>query len=99
MVSQIIENIPEHAGRLATQKELFGDHERYAIAAVHTQFDAVCWILWDAEDVDDELGVPRIIRQARTKDEALVGFEEEYRAHSRAIYVPRSYRVALGWTR
>jgi hypothetical protein len=99
MTSQVIENDPEQSGRLATRKELFGDHERYAIAAVHTQFDAVCWVVWDAEDMNEELGVPKIIRQAPTKDEALAGFKEAYHAHAREIYVPRSYRVALGWTK
>jgi len=63
-------NNPNHAGALAAYKELFGDCNRFAIAPVHTRFDAVCWFVWDAHRPDKH-GHATIIRQADTRDEAL----------------------------
>ena len=56
-------NRPEHAGRQASDKVLFGEHSRYAVYAVHTRFDAVSWFVADAWQSDDETGMPGIIRQ------------------------------------
>jgi hypothetical protein len=61
------------AGQLAAKKELFGGHSRYAIAPIHTRFDAVQWFVWDAEQIDNQTGFASVIRQAQTKAEALVG--------------------------
>ena len=65
-------NNPKLAGQIATRKELFGGYSRYAIAPVHTRFDAVEWFVWDAERLD-ATGRPEIIRQAPTKEAALIG--------------------------
>ena len=43
------QNKPELNGSPAAPKEYFGDWNRYAIAPVHTRFDAVMWFVWDAE--------------------------------------------------
>lgn len=68
-----IVNNPKLAGQIATtRKELFGGYSRYAIAPVHTRFDAVEWFVWDAERLDPT-GRPEVIRQAPTKEEALKG--------------------------
>ena len=64
-------NEPAKAGQLAARKRLFGDCSRYAVAPVHTRFDAVQWFVWDAEQMDD--GLPSVIRQADTLESALVG--------------------------
>jgi hypothetical protein len=66
-------NNPNLAGQLAAKKELFGGHSRYAIAPIHTRFDAVEWFVWDAEQIDVQTGFASVIRQARTKQEALAG--------------------------
>lgn len=66
-------NNPNLAGQLAAKKELFGGHSRYAIAPIHTRFDAVEWFVWDAERIDPATNNPGVIRQAQTKQEALVG--------------------------
>lgn len=56
-------NDPAQAGRLASRKVTFGDLSRFAVAAVHTRFEAVQWFVWDA-DCPDEDGAPTVIRQA-----------------------------------
>ena len=66
-------NNPNLAGQLAVKKELFGGHSRYAIAPIHTRFDAVEWFVWDAEQIDSVTKLASVIRQAQTKTEALVG--------------------------
>ena len=40
---------PLMKGALAAPKQRFGDSGRYAVAPVHTRFDAVEWFVWDAE--------------------------------------------------
>lgn len=66
-------------GELATEKILFGEFYRYAIAGVHTRFENIVWFIWDANIPDElydytneEFGyVPKIIYQAETWDEAI----------------------------
>lgn len=64
-------NDPAQRGQLATPKAFFGDFHRFAVAAVHTRFDAVQWFVWDA-DADEGCG-PDIVRQAATFAEAVAG--------------------------
>lgn len=59
-------NNPNLAGQLADSKVLFGPHKRLAIAPIHTRFDAVEWVVWDAERPCPDTGLPEIIRQAGT---------------------------------
>lgn len=72
--TDIVANNPNVAGSLATPKELFGECGRFAVAAVHTRFDAVEWFVWDAETVDD-LGLATVIRQEATREAAVAGLE------------------------
>lgn len=67
-------NDPTKAGQLAARKRLFGDCSRFAVAPVHTRFDAVTWFVWDAEHpwVDGD-GKPGVIRQADTLESAVHG--------------------------
>ena len=67
-----IVNDPARKGDLAARKRLFGGNSRFAIAPVHTRFDAVEWMVWDAHR-DDGTGRPEVIRQAATEAEALEG--------------------------
>jgi len=62
-----VTNNPNQKGTLAAPKAIFGDHGRFAIAPVHTRFDAVEWFVWDAETTDD-LGLATVIREACTGD-------------------------------
>lgn len=64
-------NDPAKAGQLASRKVSFGDLSRFAVAAVHTRFDAVSWFVWDAEQTDDVTGGPAIVWQAATFAEAV----------------------------
>ena len=66
-------NVPSRAGELATRKEFFGQHQRYAVAAVFTRFEAVQWFTWDAETPEAGTGFASAIRQAATKAEAVAG--------------------------
>jgi hypothetical protein len=65
-------NDPSKKGQLACRKKTFGDYSRYAVAPVHTRFDALSWFVWDAE-LPDETGKPSVIRQADNLEETLKG--------------------------
>jgi len=67
-------NDPRQAGRLASDRVLFGDNSRFALAAVHTRFAEVTWMVFDAEQEDELTGKPKIIRQGDSPSEVLSGF-------------------------
>ena len=72
-------NDPARAGQLASRKTLFGERRRYAVAAVHTRFEAVTYFVWDAERPDED-GRPTIVRQESSLKDAVAGlraFEAE----------------------
>lgn len=69
----LVANNPNVPGSLATPKQFFGEHNRYAVAAVNTRFDAVQWFVWDAEKADPLTGLADVIRQTATKEEAVHG--------------------------
>ena len=69
----LLRNDPSRKGQLAARKRIFGDWHRYAVAPVHTRFDAVEWFVWDAETIDPVFGGPSVIRQASTEAEAVEG--------------------------
>lgn len=68
-------------GQLAVPKQRFGEHGRYAVAPVHTRFEAVEWFVWDAGHPAAEerwragngIGSAEVIRQCATLEEALEG--------------------------
>ena len=66
-----MKNNPNLAGQLASKKVLFGGYSRFAIAPVHTRFDAVEWFVWDAERIDPVTGGPDVIAQESTKEQAM----------------------------
>ena len=66
-------NDPMLRGSLAAPKQRFGDWGRYAIAPIHTRFDAIEWVVWDAEILDEATGFAAIIRQEPTLKDALRG--------------------------
>lgn len=66
-------NNPLMKGALAAPKQRFGDSGRYAVAPVHTRFDAVEWFVWDAEHPLSTLSRAEVIRQANSLEEALRG--------------------------
>ena len=68
----VAENNPMLAGTLAAHKQFFGDHGRFAVAPIHTRFDAVEWFVWDAEKTDNE-GLAEVVRQAETIEAAMDG--------------------------
>ena len=71
-----MKNNPNLAGQLASKKVLFGGYSRFAIAPVHTRFDAVEWFVWDAEQIDPLTRLPSVIAQEATKEEALAMVKE-----------------------
>jgi hypothetical protein len=66
-------NNPSLKGQPAARKQLFGDNSRYAVAPIHTRFDAVEWFVWDAEHALSTNSRAEVIRQAATLEEALRG--------------------------
>ena len=68
-----IKNDPARKGELATRKQFFGETRRYAVAPIHTRFDALEWFVWDAEHPLSDLNHAEVIRQAKTLEEALRG--------------------------
>lgn len=71
--SSVPSNNPALRGSLAAKKQRFGEGGRYAVAPVHTRFDAVEWFVWDAEHPLSSLNHAEVIRQADTLEEALRG--------------------------
>lgn len=69
-------NKPDLCGQLAARKVLFGDYSRYAVAPIHTRFDAVEWFVWDAEHPWINNGTPHVIRQSTTLEEAIYGLND-----------------------
>ncbi len=69
-------NDPTRKGELAARKQMFGDCSRYAVAPVHTRFDAVQWFVWDAETNCPDTGRPEVIRIEPTLAQALHGLIE-----------------------
>lgn len=79
MFAKEYENKPHLKGSCAANKRLFGDCSRYAVAPVHTRFDKVQWFVWDAEHpYTNQDGIPEVIRQADTLEDAMRGFEEYF---------------------
>lgn len=68
----VVTNNKNIAGQIASDKIRFGECGRYAIAAVHTRFDAVQWFVWDAERPGID-GFATIIRQENTYEKAIEG--------------------------
>jgi len=68
-----LHNDPSRKGQLAASKRLFGEYSRYAVAPVHTRFDAVEWFVWDAMSWEPDGTNPAVIRQASTEAEAVEG--------------------------
>lgn len=66
-------NNPMLRGKRAAPKQRFGDFGRFAIAPVHTRFDAIEWLVWDAETIDEATGLAEVIRQGPTMEEAIRG--------------------------
>jgi hypothetical protein len=66
-------NDPARKGQLAAKKQLFGESNRYAVAPLHTRFDAVEWFVWDADVYADSDGTPAVIRQEATLAEGIDG--------------------------
>ena len=64
-------NDPSLCGSLASPKQFFGDHSRYAVAPVHTRFDRIEWFVWDAEHSLSDMTRAEIIRQSETLEDAL----------------------------
>lgn len=69
---QPVANDASKRGELAARKQLFGEYRRYAVAPVHTRFDAIQWFVWDAM-LSDETGRPAVIRQEATLHAAIDG--------------------------
>jgi hypothetical protein len=73
LTSTSVKNNPSLKGSLAAPKQFFGESRRYAVAPVHTRFDAVEWFVWDAEHPLSDMSHAEVIRQAPTIEKALRG--------------------------
>lgn len=77
--SKLPANNPAIKGQPATRKQFFGPRGRYAVAPIHTRFDALEWFVWDAEHSLSDISHAEVIREAATLEEAISGlaFDEE----------------------
>ena len=57
-------------GSIISPKEYFGDFSRYAVYQVATRFGSE-WVIADADSIDEETGLPSIIRQEATKEDVM----------------------------
>lgn len=89
-------NRPDCAGAVASQKKLFGPNSRFALFAIHTRFDAVQWVITDAENPDEVTGEPAIIRQLPDFDVAknIVEASEQADGYGRS---DDAVRIAKTW--
>ena len=76
VINKTIANNPSLKGSLAAPKKYFGENGRFAVAPVHTRFDAVEWFVWDAEHSASDMTHAEIIRQSHSREEALAGLAE-----------------------
>ena len=68
---KLIKNKPELAGTIASKKTLHAPRSRFATYAVHARFDAVEWLVADAETKDPLTDLPAIVGQHDTEGQAL----------------------------
>ena len=68
----VVSNNPLLRGSLAAPKQYFAG-TRYAVAPVHTRFDAVEWFVWDADHPLSDMNHAEVVRQSATLSEALRG--------------------------
>lgn len=66
-------NNPLKAGAPAARKQPFGEYGRYRVWPIHTRFDAVEWLVADAEVIDEVTGFAAVIRQEPTLEQAVAG--------------------------
>lgn len=78
--SKALANNPALKGEPAARKQFFGPSRRYAVAPVHTRFDALEWFVWDAEHELSDMSHAEVIRQAATLEEALMGLDLDQEA-------------------
>ena len=64
-------NDKSKSGQRASTSVLYGNFSQYSTFAVHTRVDDVQWFTADAENRDPKTGLPAIIRQSATFEEAL----------------------------
>ena len=74
---QTAQNNPARAGQFAARKVMFGEFNRYAVAPVHTRFNAVQWFVWDSEapKLRKSDAGPVVIRQEASLKAALKGLD------------------------
>ena len=68
-----LKNNPSKKGERASPFAIFGDCSRYKVYAVHTRFDGVSWLVFDAEQDDYITGGPLVIRQESSLGAAIKG--------------------------
>lgn len=73
--SKLPANNPSLKGQPAARKQFFGPRSRYAVAPMHTRFDALEWFVWDAEHNLSDMSRAEVVRQAATLEEALSGLD------------------------
>jgi hypothetical protein len=95
-----IRNDPTRKGELAAPKRIFGDRSRYAVAPIHTRFQAVQWFVWDA-DITDADGRPEVIRQENSEAAAVAGLDKSQRYTVRQDSIPQELRQRffVAWVR
>ena len=75
--SKLPANNPSLRGQPAARKQFFGPRGRYAVAPIHTRFDALEWFVWDAEHSLSTMSRTEVIRQAASLEEALLGLQQD----------------------
>lgn len=80
--SNVPANNPVLKGEPAARKRFFGPNRRYAVAPVHTRFDAVEWFVWDAEHKLSDMNHAEVIRQESSLDAAIAGLIDQSEAEA-----------------
>jgi hypothetical protein len=78
--SKLPANDPSKKGQLAARKQFFGAGRRYAVAPIHTRFDALEWFVWDAEHKLSDMTRAEVVRQEPTLEAAIAGLIDQSEA-------------------
>ena len=73
------------AGQIASKPEFFMLHQ-IKVAAIHTQFNAVEWFVWDAGIINELDGHPEVVGQYATRDEAIARAKDLSAAYEGGLF-------------
>jgi hypothetical protein len=82
-------------GVLALPKQFFGRNSRYAMAPVHTRHGHVAWFIWDAEEPEPMTGLPEVLFQGESLDDALYYAQQLEETEAESQKLQESFTLSI----